>query len=361
MNAVAKPHAVILAGGRGTRFWPLSRRAEPKQLLDLTGAGSLLALTLERLDPLVPPDRQWIITSEDLADAVAEQAPQIPREQILAEPMGRNTAPAVGLAAAVLEARYGRVPFAVLPSDHLITPATEFRDTLQRAFELVAGGDWLVTFGVQPTRAATGYGSLELGDPVPQNEPARWVARFTEKPDLETAQRYLDGGLHRWNSGIFVWRSDVVLSGLREHLSSTTRALEACAALELGTSEFAQALQEAYAAAESISIDYALMEKSENVAVLPADFGWNDVGQWLAMRELWPSDEAGHSHRGQVLSVDSKDCIVYGPDRLTALLGVEGLVVVHTPDVTLVSRASRSQDVKLLLEKLEQDGFEDLL
>jgi mannose-1-phosphate guanylyltransferase len=362
MRGELPAHAVVLAGGRGTRFWPLSRRAHPKQLLDLTGAGSLLSLTLERLDPLVPPQRQWIITNADLVDAVAEQAPQVPREQIIGEPTGRNTAPAVGLAAALLEERHGAVPFAVLPSDHLITPASAFREALDAAFRLVSEDDWFLTFGVPPSRPETGYGYIEVGEPLPAHPEAFRVARFTEKPDHDTARRYLEGGRHLWNSGIFVWRSDVVLAGLRQHLPTTTDAIETCVrSAKLGTEAFAPALQKAYAVADSISIDYALMEKSEKVAVLPAEFGWNDVGQWLAMREIWPRDEEGHAHVGQVLSVDSRDCIVYGPERLTALLGVDDLVVVHTPDATLVARASRSQDLKSLLQKLEDEGADDKL
>lgn len=361
MSKSPEGHAVILAGGRGTRFWPLSRREQPKQLLDLTGDGSLLALTLERLEPLVPAANQWILTSEVLADKVREQARRVPPEQIIAEPVGRNTACAVGLAAALVQQRAGDVPFAVLPSDHIIAPATEFQDALSRAFEITRNHEVLLTFGVNPTRPETGYGYIEQGEPLAAAAPARWVAAFTEKPDLATAKRYLEGGRHFWNSGIFAWRPSVVLDGLNRELPELSASVQSCAAAgEVGTSEFFEALKSTYEDAPSISIDYALMEKAENVVVLPAAFTWNDVGQWVSMRDLWPLDKDGNCSRGEVLALSSRDCVVYGPERLTALLGVENIIVVQTEDATLVCDAKRSQDVRLVLEALQREGREDL-
>lgn len=356
----AAPHAFILAGGRGTRFWPLSRRARPKQFLDFTGEGSLLALTVARLTPLIPPERQWILTASDLREAVLEAVPQIPAAQVLAEPVGRNTAPAVGLAAAILRERGEDPAFAVLPSDHLIRPGEDFRSCLGRALELAAREPWLMTFGVRPDRPETGFGYIEAGDPVAGEVGVRRVAAFTEKPDRAVAEGYLASGRHFWNSGMFCWRASTVLDGLAEHAPEVAGVVLSIASSgEPGTAAFLAALEASFADAPSISVDYALMENARNVAVVEADFEWNDVGHWLAMRGLWPDRGDGNAARGELLAVDSARNIVYGPDRLTALIGVEDHVVVTTDDVTLVCRADRAQDVKLALERLAGSGADN--
>ncbi|HKK70561.1 MAG TPA: sugar phosphate nucleotidyltransferase [Candidatus Krumholzibacteria bacterium] len=356
------PHAFVLAGGRGTRFWPLSRRERPKQLLDFTGQGSLLALTCERLEPLVPPENQWVITSADLVDAVREVVPEIPPAQVLAEPTGRNTAPAVALAATLLLERGEDVPFAVLPSDHLITPATQFRERLGEAFDMARHGEHLITFGVRPDRPETGYGYIETGAAVEGAAEALRVAAFREKPDLQTAESYLASGRHLWNSGMFVWRASVVAAGLQEHAPGVVGPLrELAGTARPGTEAFGPAFQKAYESVPSISIDYALMEKADDVVVLPVTFRWNDVGHWAAMRDLWPHDSEGNAFRGRVVAVDAASNVVHGEDRLTALIGVEDLVVVSTDRVTMVCPVDRSQDVKRLLERLEVEGLDSYL
>lgn len=353
----AAPHAFILAGGRGTRFWPLSRRRRPKQFLDFTGEGSLLALTVSRLSPLIPPERQWVLTATDLVDAVREAVPQIPAEQVLAEPVGRNTAPAVGLAAAILAERGEDPAFAVLPSDHLIQPGAAFRDCLGQALELASTEPWLMTFGVRPDRPETGYGYIEVGERVDAASSIHRVAAFVEKPDRERATAYLDSGRHLWNSGMFCWRASTVLDGLAAHAPDVLSVVRGIAgAGPAGTAGFAAALENSFASAPAISVDYALMEKARNVVVVEATFEWNDVGHWLAMRELWPDAGGGNAARGEVLAVDATRNIVYGPGRLTALIGLEDHVVVTTDDVTLVCPASRAQDVKLALERLADSG-----
>ena len=356
------PHAFVLAGGRGTRFWPLSVRGRPKQLLDFTGEGTLLALTLERLAPLVPPENQWIITSRELADAVRAAVPQVPPEQVLAEPVGRNTAPAVALAATLLLERDIDAPFAVLPSDHLITPAEEFRARLALAFDHARAHDALITFGVPPDRPETGYGYIETGEAVPDTDALRVVA-FREKPDLKTAGTYVTSGRHLWNSGMFVWRPKVVAAGLAEH---APRILEPILAMvreghDPGTAGFDAAFQKAYDTVSSISIDYALMEHADDVVVLPATFRWNDVGHWVAMRELWPSDPDGNASPNRLVTVDAGGNVVHGPDRLTALVGVKDLIVVSTDRVTMVCPVDRAQDVKQLIERLEAEGLDEYL
>jgi len=347
------PHAFILAGGRGTRFWPLSTNERPKQFLDFTGEGSLLALTVSRLSPLVPPERQWILTASDLVDAAREAVPQVPAEQVIAEPAGRNTAPAIGLAAAILAARGEDPAFAVLPSDHLIQPGDAFRACLGRALDLAAAEPWLLTFGVRPSRPETGYGYIEAGEELAGQQGMRRVASFIEKPELARAEEFLSTGRHSWNSGMFCWRASTVLEGLAKHAVDIHKVVTGIAAAGApGTREFLSALDSRFATAPSISIDYALMEKAENVLVADADFEWNDVGHWLAMRDLWPDAGGGNAARGELLALDASDNIVYGPDRLTALIGVHGHVVVSTGDVTLVCPAERAQDVKLALGKL---------
>lgn len=353
---MADAHAFVLAGGRGTRFWPLSRRAHPKQLLDFTGEGPLLALTLERISGVIPPERQWIITSEDLVEAVRRLAPNLPPEQIIGEPVGRNTAPAVALAAALLETTAPGSPFVMLPSDHLITQASTFHEDLREAIAAVQAREVLLTFGIEPDRPETGYGYIEAED---EGTRLRDVRAFVEKPDRPTAESYLASGRHLWNSGMFAWRADVLLAGLREHEPEMVRLAEMVAAA--GTEGRQTALEEAYAEMRAVSIDYALMEKAGNVVVLPARFDWNDVGHWLAMRDLWRQDAEGNAARGQLLAKGSSDNIVFGENRLTALLGVSNLVVVHTEDVTLVCAADKAQELRAVLEELENRGEERYL
>ena len=357
---VDAPHAFILAGGRGTRFWPLSQHDRPKQLLDFTGEGSLLALTVSRLSPLIPPERQWILTATDLVEAVREAVPQVPADQIIAEPVGRNTAPAVGLAAAILMERGEDPAFTVMPSDHLITPGTAFRACLGRALDLAGAEPWLMTFGIRPSRPETGYGYIEAGDTVADHEGVRHVRAFIEKPRRELAEEYMASGRHAWNSGMFCWRASAVIDGLARHAPEVHDVVTRIASSGApGTREFVEALETSFADAPSISIDYALMEKADNVLVVDATFEWNDVGHWLAMRELWPDVGGRNVARGEVLALDSTDNIVYGPDRLTALIGVRNHVVVSTADVTLVCPADRAQDVKLALEKLRDSGADN--
>ena len=357
-------YCVIMAGGSGTRFWPASRRRRPKQLLALTGSRSLLQQTVDRMDPLTPAQRVLVVTGAGHAAAVREQLPQVPAEQIIAEPVGRNTAAAAGLAAAWVARREPEAVCVVLPADHLITDQALYHQTLRRAAEVAREGDYLVTLGLTPRYAATGFGYIEAGEQVsPGPPPVFAVAAFHEKPDAATAERYLASGRHYWNSGMFVWRAEVLLAEIRRHLPELARGLEELGpALEAGGAELEAALARVYPTLPSISIDHGVMEKSDRIRVVKADFGWSDVGSWEAMAELWPADEQGNACRdGRVLAVEARDNLVSAGGRLAALLGVEGLVVVVTDDVVMVLPRRRSQDVREIIARLQAEGLEEYL
>ncbi len=355
-------YTVVMAGGSGTRFWPASRRARPKQLLALTGKRSLLQQTVARMAPLVGPERVLVVTGAGHAQAVADQLPQVPGEQILAEPVARNTAAAVGLAALWVARRDPRALCLVLPADHLITDETLFLETLGRAARAAMDEDVLVTLGLTPRFAATGFGYIETGQVVDEASPqVRAVAAFHEKPGLATAQAYLEGGRHLWNSGMFAWRAEVLLKELARHQPALAAGLERLAPALDGPG-LAQALAEVYPGLPAVSVDHGVLEKTGNLRVVKADFGWSDVGSWDAMAELWPADEAGNARQqGRVLAIESQDNVVSAGNRLTALLGVSGLVAVVTDDVLLILPRERCQEVRKVIEALQTEGLHDLL
>jgi len=344
--------ALILAGGSGTRFWPLSRRARPKQLLALEGERSLLQATVDRLAPRIASENVWICTTEALAEAVREQLPEVPPEQVLAEPEGRNTAPAIGWALHQMpeSARDGVV--AVLPADHRFGEAATFREVLSRAGEAAAATGRVITLGVTPRWAETGYGYLELGDDLGGG--LRRVARFAEKPDAATAERYFEGGGHLWNAGIFVFRGSVLLSHLERLAPEIAAGLEKIAAESDRTAEL-------YAELPSISIDYAVMEKLDSIATLTLDAGWSDLGSWQALAEILPADESGNSTRGDVVAIDAEDNLLFADEGTVAVVGVSGLVVVRTGESVLVVPKERSQEVKQIVTRLRENERADLL
>jgi len=346
--------ALVLAGGSGTRFWPASRRARPKQLLALEGERSLLQATLERLRPLVPPERTWVATTPELAKAVAGQLPELPGGHVLVEPAQRNTGPAIGAALHALpeEARAGVV--AVLPADHRVADEERFRAALGAALEAAARHDRVVALGVTPRWAETGFGYLELGAELPGGAGLRAIERFREKPDRATAEAFVASGRHLWNAGIFVFRGTTLLAELARH------APELAAGLERVAREPARR-DELYRALPSISIDYAVMEKASGLAALPLDCGWDDLGSWQALFEVLAGDGAGNRSRGRLVTVDARDNLVYAPAGTVALLGVSGLVVVATGDAVLVLPRERAQEVRRVVERLEAEGRSDLL
>jgi len=342
-------YPVILAGGRGERFWPLSRRARPKQLLPLLSERSMLADTLARLD--VPPSDAWILTARDLAPAVRAAVPEVPELQVVGEPVGKNTAPAIALASWWLHGSGADAVAVVLPSDHKIEPADAFREDVEEAAQTALERSAIVVIGVPATRPETGYGYIEMGEPVGSRSRARRVAAFREKPDRQTAARYVAAG-NLWNAGMFVFTPEVMLKEIRAHAPEIASALEGMP--EPGQSGAGKALERYYATVPSISIDYAVMERTHNALVLPARFGWDDLGSWAALGGA--QDAAGNTVRGRALLEDVAGSVVFSDEGLVAAVGVRDLVIVRTGDVTLVCPRERAQDVRTLVERLRREA-----
>ncbi len=346
--------ALILAGGSGTRFWPLSRRLRPKQLLALEGERSLLQQTVDRLPPIIAPDAVWVCTTEALADDIRQQLPEVPANQILAEPEGRNTAPAIGWSIRSMPETNRDETVVVLPADHRFADAASFRDTLQLAAAAVEQGDRVMALGVLPRWAETGYGYLELGEQLDSQTGLRNVASFTEKPDAATAQEYYQGQTHLWNAGIFLFRGSTLLRHLARFESEIGRGLELIAQQPERTAEI-------YPTLPSISIDYAVMERLESIATLPLDCGWSDLGSWEALAEILIANNDGNRTQGDTLAIEATDNLLYSDEGTVAVLGVEGLVVVRTGDAVLVMPKNRSQEVRRIVTELRDRQRTDLL
>lgn len=345
--------AVIMAGGRGERFWPKSRSHRPKQFLSLTEDGkTMIQKTVRRLDSLVQPEDIFIVTNESYAPLVNEQLPQIPHENILLEPAARNTAPCIGLAAAVIRKKYGDAVMMVLPSDHLIKFNQMFIDTLKAAANIAEKSDSLVTIGITPTYPETGYGYIHFeakddGIPGIYN-----VKRFVEKPNIELAKEYVNSGEYLWNSGMFVWKASSIQANLKQYLPDMTEGFEKIYNAA-GTERFAETVMEEFPKFRSESIDFGVMEKASDVCTIPGNFGWDDVGSWLALDRVNRTNEYGNMVQGDVISINTKNSIVCGGRKLIATVGVENLVVVDTDDAILICAKDSTQDVKKVIENLK--------
>ncbi len=358
-------HAVIMAGGAGTRFWPASRLATPKQLQELAGDRTKIQATVDRLAGLVPSDRLLIITNERLVPAIHQQLPDLPAKSILGEPCKRDTAPCIGLAAILLDAIDSDATMAVIPSDHVISPTQDFQRALRQAEGMVESDpELLVTFGIRPTYPAESFGYIERGqrlETVAGGIPSFQVAKFQEKPKLAVAQEYLATGRFYWNSGIFVWKGKTVLQGLKLHEPTMYAHLERMAAA-IGTSAFESVMREEFTAITPRSIDYAIMEKAQRVAVIEAPFQWDDLGSWQALARLLGTDPAGNTIVGKHIGIKTHQTIVRGDQHhLIVTIGVDSLIVVHTPDATLVAHKDHEEAVRDAVKQLELQGWNDVL
>jgi mannose-1-phosphate guanylyltransferase len=355
-------HAIILAGGRGTRFWPRSRIKTPKQLLNIVGKTTMLQQTVERLLPLIPADRIWTVTNVQQVDALRKQLPAATRKRVLTEPIARNTAAAIALAAFhVRRAAKGDASLAVLPADHYIAQPQRYREIVSAALELASEPGRMVVLGIPPTRPETGFGYIEREDqPLAGEVKAYPVRRFTEKPALTVAKDYVASGRYHWNAGMFFWRVSTFLDALAEFLPDTYRELEALAE-RLGKRSYASQLQRVYAKLENISVDYAVLEKARQVVVVPAEVGWSDIGSWAAVYELLAKRAGENIFCGEGQTLDAEGNFLWSPNKFIAAVGVRDLVVVETPDALLICPRDRAQDVSKIAKSLEERKLKKLL
>ncbi|MGC8908594.1 MAG: mannose-1-phosphate guanylyltransferase [Desulfomonilaceae bacterium] len=355
-------YAVIIAGGSGTRFWPESRRKRPKQLLRIASDRSLLRATVERVLGLVPMERIMIVTIEEQCSQIRDEVPELSESSVVIEPYGRNTAPCIALAAFKLAAQDPEAVMLVLPADHIIGDTSEFLECAKFGAEIARSHGVLVTFGVQPTRPETGYGYIKIGEKAYgiRDRVAHRCERFVEKPDRTTAEQYVASGNYLWNSGMFLWSVSTILAAFQEHLPDVYERMQGISGL-LNTEGEREAVRRIYAELPNISIDNGIMEVARNVAVIPLNVPWNDVGSWPALHDVWDTDACGNSARGDFVQIGSNNCVVSAGSRLVALVGVNNLVVVDTPDAVLVCHKDSAQDIKKLQTLLAERGYEHLL
>jgi len=363
---------VILAGGSGTRFWPRSRRDHAKQVLALDGERSMIQQTVERLKPLAGLSKTWVITNEHLAQEIAEQLEGVPSSQIIQEPAARNTAPACGLAAFLIERENPDAVLGIFPSDHVIADEPRFLKVLQKGIAVAVAGDNIVVLGIEPTRPETGYGYIETGD-YTRDDAALHVRRFIEKPNKNRAEEFLGAGNYYWNSGMFLWSARTLANAVREHLPETAPLLESIAAA-YGKPEFDEVFRILYPKCENISVDYAVLEprsaKGEHLShlmCLPAEFSWNDLGSWASLYEyqletrLRGDGEGNVSDTGGHIAIDANNNYIFSPKKFVALVGVEDLVIVDTDDALLIAHRDHSQDVGKVVKELGLSGRTDLI
>ncbi|MDD3333882.1 MAG: mannose-1-phosphate guanylyltransferase [Eubacteriales bacterium] len=357
-----KTSALIMAGGRGERFWPKSRKQLPKQFLSLTNdKKSMIQLTVDRILPLIRIEDIYIATNEEYRELVHEQLPELPPENILCEPISRNTAPCIGLGAITMRKKYGDAVMVVLPSDHMIRQKHIFLSVLKDAIEIVQQKESLVTLGISPTSPDTGYGYIQYEADETEDEGGAYrVKRFVEKPNIELAKEYLASGDYLWNSGMFVWKTSDILNLMEQflpenylHLTKIEEALSTAAQEEVLEREFKQM--------QSISIDYGVMEKAKNIYILPAAFSWDDVGSWLALERINPLNDQQNIIHGDVITINTKRCIVEGNSKLIAMLGMEDVIVVDTKDALLLCAKEHAGEIKTIVETLKNCNRTELL
>jgi mannose-1-phosphate guanylyltransferase len=353
-------HAVIMAGGSGTRFWPASRRDTPKQLLSFTGNRTMIQDTASRLGSLVPPDRCMVVTNAKLVDAIQEQ---LPSAMVVGEPCKRDTAPCVGLAAAILAASDPDATMLVMPADHVIGTDEQFQAAIRSGAALIeADPTRIVTFGIKPTYPAESFGYVQRGEAIElANASAFHVIRFREKPNAMTAREYCETGTFYWNSGIFLWKASLILDLLRKHEPEMAGHIDAIAAA-IGTPNFDEVLTKRFAMIVGKSVDYAVMERNQNVAVVEAPFRWDDVGSWQAIARLSEPDAHGNTVRGTHVGIDTRNSIIYGDrDHAIITIDIDDLVVVHTKNATLVAPKRSEERVREAVKELETRGLDAFL
>jgi mannose-1-phosphate guanylyltransferase len=356
-------HAVVMAGGSGTRFWPQSRTGRPKQFLRLFGDETLLQATLSRVGGWIPVERSWIVTNKSHAAETLRQLPALPASNILREPCGRNTAPCIGLAALQVAARDPDGIMLVMPADHFVPDAAAFRHAVERAVAIVTEDPAsLLLFGVRPTYPCVSFGYIERGEPLPGDSSGAWrVASFREKPDRVRAEEFLVAGHFYWNSGIFVWNAATILQAIERFEPSISKSLDRLKPA-VGTAGWDAALAAEFPAMKSISIDYAILERADHVCVLEAPFEWDDVGSWQALARRQEADAAGNTVDGPFCGIASSGCIISTTaDHLVATIGLSDCVVVHTPDATLVARKDDEEGIRKLVQLLRERGYERFL
>ncbi len=351
--------AFIMAGGVGSRFWPRSKERKPKQLLRIFGENTMIQDTVARLDGLIPKDHIYVITNKIQTERVIEQLPDIPTENIIAEPFGKNTAPCIGLASVIAKSKSEDAITIILPSDHVIKDKAEFQQTLKNACDFAYKSKGLVTIGIPPSRPETGYGYIQINENKVEDDIFP-VLTFAEKPNLSTAQRFLNSGDFLWNSGMFIWRVDAILGEIQKFLPDLYDGLQVLEK-SLASDKFEESLVNVWGQLKSISIDYGIMEKSEKVFLTPGKFDWSDVGSWEAVYQLSEKDEIDNVLKGDVYTHESSNSYVFSPKKFTALIGVENLIVIETNDALLICDREKSQNVKLVVDYLRMHKRSDLL
>ncbi|NIM58237.1 MAG: hypothetical protein GTO16_04750 [Candidatus Aminicenantes bacterium] len=349
--------AVIMAGGTGTRFWPLSRKKKPKQFLPIVSDKTMIEETAHRLLAKIPSNNIYTIATFEQTQVIRDLLPDLPEENLLVESQGRNTAPALTLATAWIYLQNPKAVMAAFPADHMIKDAPLFLKKLEAGATAAAKGENLITFGIPPSYPETGYGYIQFSPENPlnfQDEPFFQVQEFKEKPEYEQAKNFLEEGNYFWNSGMFIWQADIFAQKLEKHaplmFTYWQKILDA-----LKNKDDAK-IASIYEEIPSISIDYALMEKAEGVLMGKGTFGWSDVGAWSSLADIWPKDKEGNAQRGESIIIDSQNCLLYNPHKLTALIGVKDIIVVDTEDALLITQKSLDQKVKQIVEKIKQEG-----
>jgi mannose-1-phosphate guanylyltransferase len=357
-------YIILMAGGVGTRFWPMSRKSRPKQLLHIVGAKSMLRLTFERIAALTDPDHILIITNGDQKSQIIKQLPEIPVENVIAEPYGRNTAPCVALATALVSAR-GQASdvMVVLPADHLVADSANFQRTIQIGAEYAANHECLLTLGIHPRYPETGYGYIQMNKKICEQEDREFyhVKTFAEKPNLETAILFLKSGDFLWNSGIFIWSLQTIMQAFQEYLPELGLDLLKISAA-VNKPNFEEVVNDVYSRTKSVSIDYGIMEVAKKVCVLKANFDWNDLGSWEAVYNISPADANGNVvHSRENILINAKDNYFYSQKKLIAAINIEGLVVVEMDDALLICKKEDSQEVKAVVDQLNRKGLNNYL